>query len=225
MIFRASIPEIRELLQKPFQVYPVARLGGVQVYVYRSHGEVQKHRHPEFDEVFMVYEGLVTFGIGGEEFTLRPDELLWIPRGMAHWSGSRLPSMVLLFRRDEEPLRWNGDFRIREGPGERPVIVRIHEALQDAPPGSSRFLLEASGVRYLAVRTREGSTEWEARGPALLLLLRGELALEGEGPGFPEPTRGILAPGELAVLPPGTRGRWESERPAVLLWAENVEHI
>jgi hypothetical protein len=122
-------------------------------------------------------------------------------------------------------LRWNGDFRIREGPGERPVIVRIHEALQDAPPGSSRFLLEASGVRYLAVRTREGSTEWEARGPALLLLLRGELALEGEGPGFPEPARGILAPGELAVLPPGTRGRWESERPAVLLWAENVEHI
>ena len=89
MIFRASIPEIRESLVEPFQVYPIARFGTVHVYAYRSFGEVTRHRHPEFDEVFLVYEGLVTFWTDRQEVTLKPDELIRIPRGMAHRSGSR----------------------------------------------------------------------------------------------------------------------------------------
>ncbi|WP_376793464.1 cupin domain-containing protein [Thermoflexus sp.] len=222
MIFRASIPEIRESLVLPFQIHPVARFGSVRVYAYRSHGEVARHRHPEFDEVFLVYEGLVTFWADHQELTLKPDELIRIPQGMAHRSGSRVPSLVLLFRRDFMPERRNGHFPISE-PGTDPLMtVRIHEQLQGRPDFTPVLLLEANAVRYQGIRGNGRSPEWEARGPSFLLLLRGEIALEATGPAWPEPVSGILAPGELAVLPRGARWRWEGQTPSVLLWVEDI---
>ncbi len=223
MIFRASIPEIRESLVQPFQVYPIARFGTVHAYVYRSYGEVVRHRHPEFDEVFLIYEGLVTFWTDHQELTLKPDELIRIPRGMAHRSGSRVPSLVLLFRKDFMPERRNGDFRISDSTVESLTTVRIHERLRAYPDFTPVPLLEANAVHYRGLRGSGSSPEWETRGPTFLLLLRGEIAMEAYQPGWPEPARGILAPGELAVLPPGTRWRWESREPSVLFWVEDAE--
>ncbi len=223
MIFRASIPEIRESLVQPFQVYPIARFGTVHVYAYRSHGEITRHRHPEFDEVFLVYEGLVTFWTDRQELTLKPDELIRIPRGMAHRSGSRVSSLVLLFRKDFMPERRNGDFRIGDPDVESLTAVRIHERLRAHLDFTPVLLLEADAVRYHGLRGSGSSPEWETRGSAFLLLLRGEVAIEASRPDWPEPARGILAPGELAVLPPGTRWRWESQEPSVLLWVEDSE--
>lgn len=221
MIFRASIPEIRESLAQPFQVYPIARFGDVHVYAYRSYGEIPRHRHPEFDEVFLVYEGLVTFWVDRQELTLKPDELIRIPRGMAHRSGSRVSSLVLLFRRDFMPERRNGDFRVSE-PTEGPLItVRIHERLPTHPPFTPVLLLEADAVRYQGLRGSGSSPEWETRGPSFLLLLQGEIALDVHGLEGSGSVSGILAPGELAVLPPGVRWRWESPTPSVLLWVED----
>ncbi|MCS6963971.1 cupin domain-containing protein [Thermoflexus sp.] len=223
MIFRASIPEIRESLAQPFQVYPIARFGTVHVYAYRSYGEVTRHRHPEFDEVFLIYEGLVTFWTDREELTLKPDELIWIPRGMAHRSGSRVPSLVLLFRKDFMPERRNGDFRISDPTVGSPITARIHERLRAYPDFTPALLLEADAVRYHGLRGNGSSPEWKTQGPTFLLLLRGEIAMEAGRPDWPEPVRGILAPGELAVLPPGTRWRWTSRERSVLLWVEDME--
>ncbi|MFN3928404.1 MAG: cupin domain-containing protein [Thermoflexus sp.] len=222
MIFRASIPEIRESLVQPFQIHTVARFGSVHVYAYRSYGEVARHRHPEFDEVFLVYEGLVTFWTDRHELTLKPDELIRIPRGMAHRSGSRVPSLVLLFRRDFMPERWDGHFQISEPEIDPLIHVRIHEQLQGQPDFTPVFLLEANAVRYHGVRGSGLSPEWEVRGASFLLLLRGEIALEVTGPAWSESVSGILAPGELAVLPRGARWRWESRTPSVLLWVEDI---
>ncbi len=223
MIFRASIPEIRESLVQPFQVYPIARFGTVHVYAYRSFGEITRHRHPEFDEVFLIYEGLVTFWTDRQELTLKPDELIRIPRGMAHRSGSRVPSLVLLFRKDLMPERRNGDFQISEPAAESLITVRIHDHLRAYPDFTPVLLLEANAVRYQGIRGSGSSPEWETRGPAFTLLLRGEIAMEAHRPEWPEPARGILGPGELAVLPPGTRWRWESQERSVLLWVEDME--
>ena len=223
MIFRASIPEIRESLVQPFQVYPIARFGTVHAYAYRSFGEVTRHRHPEFDEVFLVYEGLVTFWADRQELTLKPDEMIRIPRGMAHRSGSRVPSLVLLFRKDVMPERRNGDFRIGEPAVESLITVRIHDHLRARPDFAPALLMEANAVRYQGLRGSGPSPEWETRGPAFLLLLRGEIAMEARRPEWPEPVRGILGPGELAILPPGTRWRWESQERSVLLWVEDME--
>lgn len=222
MIFRGSIPEIRESLVQPFQIHTVARFGGVHVYAYRSHGEVTRHRHPEFDEVFLVYEGLVTFWTDYQELTLKPDELIRIPRGMAHRSGSRVPSLVLLFRKDFMPERWNGRFQTSESGMDPLIAVRIHEQLRGHPDFTPLLLLEANAVRYQAIQGKGLSPEWAVQGPSFLLLLRGEVVLEAMGPAWPEPIRGILAPGELAVLPRGTRWRWESQIPSVFLWVEDV---
>ncbi len=223
MIFRASIPEIRESLVQPFQVYPIAQFGAVRVYAYRSYGEVVRHRHPEFDEVFLIYEGLVTFWTDRQELTLKPDELIRIPRGMAHRSGSRVPSLVLLFRKDFMPERRNGDFQIGDPTVESLIPVRIHERLRAHPVFTPTLLLEADAVRYQGLRGSGLSPEWETQGPAFLLLLRGEITIEAYRFEWPEPTRGILTPGELAVLPPGTRWRWESREPSVLFWVEDTE--
>lgn len=220
MIFRASIPEIREGLVQPFQVREIARFGTIRVYAYRSLGEIARHRHLEFDEVFLVYEGLVTFWTDREEITLKPDELIRIPAGLAHRSGSRLPSLVLLFRRDLSPERWNGSFRTHEPAGARPEIARIHEALRAHPPFTWVPLLMASGVRYYGLQGNGPSPIWTTRGPMFLLLLRGEVEMMAEGPGLPEPARGILGPGELAVLPGGVHWRWQSQEPSTLLLAE-----
>lgn len=222
MIFRASIPEIRERLVQPFQVHPLARFGGVGVYAYRSHGEVARHHHPEFDEVFLVYEGLVTFWIDGWERTLKPDELIRVPRGVAHRSGSRVPSLVLLFRKDGMPERRDGDFRVGGTMAAPPVPVRVHEQLRAHPFFTPVPLLEADGVRYQGMWGRGASPWWESHGPSFLLLLRGEIALEASGWEEGGSVSGILAPGELAVLPTGARWRWESGEPAVLLWVEDL---
>lgn len=223
MIFRASIPEIRESLVQPFQVYPIARFGTVHVYAYRSFGEVTRHRHPEFDEVFLIYEGLVTFWIDRRELTLKPDELIRVPRGMAHRSGSRVPSLVLLFRKDLMPERRNGDFQISEPAADSLITIRIHDHLRAYPDFTPVLLLEANAVRYRGVRGSGSSPEWETQGPAFVLLLRGEITMEAHRPEWPEPAHGILGPGELAVLPPGTRWRWESQEQSALLWVEDAE--
>lgn len=223
MIFRASIPEIRDNLVQPFQVYLIARFGAVHAYVYRSYGEIVRHRHPEFDEVFLIYDGLVTFWSNHQELTLKPDELIRIPRGMAHRSGSRVPSLVLLFRKDFMVERRDGDFRVDVPKLETLIALRIHERLRAYPDFNLVPLLEANAVHYYGLQGSGPSPVWETRGPTFLLLLRGEISMEANHPEWPEPIYGILAPGELAVLPPGTHWRWESREPSVLLWVEDLE--
>ncbi|MDW8065417.1 MAG: cupin domain-containing protein [Anaerolineae bacterium] len=223
MIFRASIPEIRDSLAQPFQVHPITQFGAVRVYVYRSHGEVSRHRHVEFDEVFLIYEGLVNFWTDREERTLKPDELIWIPRGMAHRSGSRVPSLVILFRKDFIPEHRNGNFRINGSTMTSPLTVRIHERLRAYSDFTPVLLIKADEVCYYGLQGSGCSPKWKTQGPAFLLLLRGEIKIEAHQPDWSEPAFGILTPGEIAVLPAGTHWQWTSREPSVLFWVEDVE--
>jgi quercetin dioxygenase-like cupin family protein len=43
-----------------------------------------RHRHPTFDETFIINEGHYEFQIGGQVLKLGPGEMVFVPRGTAH---------------------------------------------------------------------------------------------------------------------------------------------
>ena len=109
---KVNIRERSAGLEKPFLALTVARVGDVILSMYLCAGQIQPHRHEDFDETFWVYDGVVTLATEMGSEILRAGDVIVVPKGVNHWSMSETRSIVLLLRCGVVPHRKNGRHRL-----------------------------------------------------------------------------------------------------------------
>ena len=75
----------------------IAELNGQHVKVARLLGEFDWHFHADEDELFWVIEGTLEIHLRDEVITLRPGEMLVVPRGVEHKPVAIRECQVVLF--------------------------------------------------------------------------------------------------------------------------------
>lgn len=75
----------------------IAELNGQQVKLARLKGEFVWHSHEHEDELFMVIEGVLKIEFRDRTETIRPNELIVVPRGVEHKPVAEEEVLVLLF--------------------------------------------------------------------------------------------------------------------------------
>ncbi len=209
-----KLSEIARQLERPFTLHQLAAVGHLGVHVYVCMGMVDWHRHPDEDELFLVHEGSINLDTEAGNLTLEAEELVVVPKGVAHRSGSRLRSIVLLVRPGVLTHRINGRRRVAILPEEIKLEkqrLAQHRRELNAPyqtvlvAGIEEFRLELG----LALGT--GPDDQAPRGGRFLLGLRGGLSVAASE----EQT--TLAEGDALLLPAGVRYQLEAREEATYL--------
>jgi mannose-6-phosphate isomerase-like protein (cupin superfamily) len=74
----------------------VAQMNDYHFKLVRVQGEFVWHSHPETDEVFFVVEGELTIHFRDSDLTLKPGELVVVPRGVEHKPSAARECKVML---------------------------------------------------------------------------------------------------------------------------------
>ncbi len=74
----------------------VARYNGNEVRLVKTSGEFVWHQHDETDELFLILEGEFDMDFRDRTVTVRPGELLIVPRGTEHRPAARRGEVKLL---------------------------------------------------------------------------------------------------------------------------------
>lgn len=74
----------------------VARYNDNEVRLVRTEGEWVWHRHDETDELFLILDGEFDMDFRDRTITVRPGELLIVPRGTEHRPAARRGEVKLL---------------------------------------------------------------------------------------------------------------------------------
>jgi mannose-6-phosphate isomerase-like protein (cupin superfamily) len=201
-------------LNQPFRVVQLASVGDLALSVFMCQGQVNWHRHLDEDELFLVHEGVVAVDTERGRLTLHSEELVVVPKGVGHRSGSQLRSIVLLLRPMVLTNRRNGH---RHGIIDTdPPLEKVRLArMQATIPGLYQALAVARVEDFdLLLLSAEGFGP-PAKAPAegaLWLVVRGAAGIEtNEGAGA------RLEAGELTVVPAGQGYRLSSAQPSLLL--------
>ena len=62
----------------------VARYNDNEIRLAKARGDFDWHRHEETDELFLVVQGALTIEFRDHTATLKPGQMLVVPRGMEH---------------------------------------------------------------------------------------------------------------------------------------------
>lgn len=109
---KLSVLEIAASLDRPFSVANVAQVDDVLVGIYICEGELQRHQHVDFDELFWVQEGAIRLESECGDVRLAAGELTVVPKGTRHRSSSVGRATVMLLRCGYLPDRKNGKRRL-----------------------------------------------------------------------------------------------------------------
>ncbi len=74
----------------------IARYNDNEVRLVKTSGEFVWHKHDETDELFLIIEGEFDMDFRDRTVTLRPGELLIVPRGTEHRPAARRGEVKLL---------------------------------------------------------------------------------------------------------------------------------
>ena len=77
----------------------VAEIDDYEIKVAKLAGEFVWHKHDEADELFLVLAGDLDIAFRDRSVSLRPGELLVVPRGVEHRPSARAECHVLLMER------------------------------------------------------------------------------------------------------------------------------
>ena len=103
-----NLTEAANKVDRPFVVVPLVTLADLTVSVFVCQGQVAWHKHLDEDELFLVHEGVIGLDAERGRLTLHPEELVVVPKGLSHRSGSQLRSVVVLIRPTVLSDRKNG---------------------------------------------------------------------------------------------------------------------
>lgn len=199
---------------RPFAVVTLATIGDLALSVFVCQGQVDWHRHLDEDELFLVHEGVIGLETERGNLTLHAEELVVVPKGVAHRSGSTLRSVVVLVRAAVLSERKNGH-RAHPLDSDPPLEkVRIARAVMMlTTPYQPVALARVESFDVLLMSAQGfGPQEAAPRHGALWLALRGSVGIEmAEGAGA------RLETGELTILPAAARYRLHAAQPAVVL--------
>src|SRR5438270_13610958 len=93
-----KLAEATKKLDQPFRVVQLVSIGDLALSVFVCQGQVNWHKHLDEDELFLVHEGVVAVDTQRGRLTLHSEELVVVPKGVGHRTGSQLRSVVLLVR-------------------------------------------------------------------------------------------------------------------------------
>ncbi len=208
-------------IERPFNVVPLATVGDLTLSVYVCQGAVNWHKHPDADELFLVQEGVIGLETERGNLNLHSEELVVVPKGVAHRSGSTLRSVVVLIRPSGAVTGPNGHPRLypleTDPQLEKVRLARVLSAL--SVPYQPMALARVESFEVLLMLAEGfGPSEAAPGSGALWLVVRGSVGVETEsGAG----TR--LEAGDLTVAPRGMTYRISAANPAVLLTLARAE--
>lgn len=214
ILYKIDVEAIAQSLTTPFQMEHIAPVDHFAVYLYLCQGMVASHRHVVQDELFYVHQGVMSLATDWGNLDLAAGELAVVPRGVAHRSGSREPSIVMLFQADAEPERKNGHGRLTSASG--PSGLPKWSVAAESAHLSQPFLAQSvAAVDEMCLRVVlcEGATSWHAHDAhdELLFVVDGRLEVSTEiGPL-------TLGRGELLVMPRARIHRLASRERTVVL--------
>ena len=84
-------------IDEPWSPHIVGELNGQHVKLARLEGEFLWHHHQNEDELFLVLNGSLRMEMREGSVTLRPGEMLIVPRGVEHRPVAEPGTQVLLF--------------------------------------------------------------------------------------------------------------------------------
>ena len=74
----------------------IARYNDNEVRLVKAEGELVWHKHDETDELFLIFDGEFDMEFRDRTVTVRPGELLIVPRGVEHRPAARRGEVKLL---------------------------------------------------------------------------------------------------------------------------------
>jgi len=119
---KINVIEALAHVEQPFTLVPVARVGSLVMHAYVCQGAVEWHKHIDNDELFLVRQGWIVLESEWGNVTLKPDEMVVVPKGVGHRSGSQLRAVVLLVQPAAMADRKNGHRRIFAIPRENELV-------------------------------------------------------------------------------------------------------
>lgn len=212
-----NLSRVARQIKEPYSMVGLAHFLDFAAYLCVSQGAIAWHKHPDQDELFLVWRGEIAVESEWGNLVLRSGEMAVVPKGVFHRSASVTRSIVMIIERALHAERQNGQRRLLALRGERIVpkvsLAEISALLGD--PGMPAELLRMDGCS-VRLQLFQGEGAWrEPSSPQLLLVHQGRLRLEGEGQAT------TLEEGELVVVPRGLRHRAQAvERAVAVTWAQ-----
>jgi mannose-6-phosphate isomerase-like protein (cupin superfamily) len=203
-----------ERLVRPFQVLRLERIDDLAAELFLCQGAVAWHRHVDGDELFMPCSGSMILESERGTVTLRPWEMVLVPKGVGHRSISAWASAVLLVRPVALQDRKNGHRRLYGLPTEARLRKTSLVGSREWPgmPYRPQFLVQIEDYALRLLRC-VGRGPWigPRPGDTLLLAQQGTLLLESEDQQVP------LMGGELVRVPKHRSHRLTADTVSVVL--------
>ena len=217
---KVNVIEALAHVERPFTLVLVAHVGSLVMHAYICQGSVDWHRHIDNDELFLVRQGWIVLESEWGNVTLKPDEMVVVPKGVGHRSGSQLRAVVLLVQPAAMADHKNGHRRIFAIPRENELVKF---KLMDVASRADSFCPEpVANVEELTAQVMVGdgvSPEFvNTLSDSLWLVLQGKAQMEAEGETVD------LEEGDLVVIGRDVPHRWSNSGHTVMFllsrWAE-----
>jgi len=114
-----NLLEVAAELDELFVMWDVALIDDVAISVYLCQGCIGWHRHIDYAELFWEQQGVLLLESEWGDIHLQSHELVVVPKGVTHRSGSLLSSTALFFQPRLLVTRRDGDRRLFPWPDAR----------------------------------------------------------------------------------------------------------
>jgi mannose-6-phosphate isomerase-like protein (cupin superfamily) len=96
-----TLAESFATISEPWRPVVVATANGQDVRLVKTRGLFPWHRHVDADEVFVCWRGVFRVEFRDRVVELRPGQLIVVPRGLEHRTGSDEECEVMIFEPSE----------------------------------------------------------------------------------------------------------------------------
>jgi mannose-6-phosphate isomerase-like protein (cupin superfamily) len=201
---KVNVIEALANIDQPFTLVEVARVSSLVMHTYVCEGSIQWHRHIDNDELFLVRQGWIVLESEWGNLTLKLDEMVIVPKGVGHRSGSQLRAVVLLVQPAAMADRKNGHRRLFAIPRESELMkFKLMEVAARADSFRPEPVIDVEELTAQIVVGHGLSPEFVNQlSDSLWLVLQGEAQMEAEG----ETTD--MEEGDLVVIGRGVPHRW-----------------
>ena len=93
---KVNLAEKLDQFSEHFAPKIIARYNDNEVRLVKAEGELVWHKHDETDELFLIFDGEFDMEFRDRMVTVRPGELLIVPRGVEHRPAARRGEVKLL---------------------------------------------------------------------------------------------------------------------------------
>jgi mannose-6-phosphate isomerase-like protein (cupin superfamily) len=201
---KVNVAETLVGVDQPFMLVEVARVSSLVMHAYICSGSVEWHKHIDNNELFLVQEGWIVLESEWGNVMLQPGEMVVVPKGVRHRSGSQLRAVVLLVQPAAAADRKNGHRRIFAIPQENELRkVKLMDVAARADLFRPEPVADMEDQTAQVVVGNGLSPEYvNALSDSLWLVLDGGAQIQAKGESVE------MEVGDLVVIGRGVPHRW-----------------